>query len=706
MHFIVMRVLKSNHKSMRLRNSILSKHTKLASVYNKKYNEQYSNKQNTKSSYNSKYVYSAMLALSLFGLTSGLDFVSKRTRINTQSWGVIGYVGQDPIAESIVLDGIQILQYRGYDSWGICTVNDDGNFVIHKKASIKGEGGDCIQNILRLAEGKHNHKIGLGHTRWATHGGKTDQNAHPHFDLTEQLVVVHNGMIENYTEIRDELNKKGIKQKSETDTELIALYTKYLIDSKNLTTEEAFRECWASIQGSNCCLLMDRKQPDRIFAAKSAGSLLIGIGEKGFVISSQVSAFQQYTRNYVQVPNNEVCIITKDEIIKKGKQISKSDIKTLRREIIDKVPKPGYKWFLEQEIWEQPEAVSKTLNYGGRIAANNRVKLGGLDSREDDLKAIDNLVIGAWGTSLHAGMYGALMLRKFQCFNSITPVTASDITADYFAPKNTGLLSITQSGETEDLKKVIRIAQPMNRLWFNIVNEVESEIARMTELGIFLNSGREVSVASTKAFTCQCIAMCLVTAWFAEKKSPNKMVFERIELIENLKLFVMKLQCILNDLRFEIKDLAQEIKDKNYMVVLGKGLCEPIAREAALKIKEVTYIHWDAYSSGEFKHGPISLIEEGKKWIGVVYLLDDENFEYNKSMIEQLNARGAYTIVITDCRYKLSDDLADKFIKIPSWGDLTPVLGIIPMQLLTLYIAQMRGNDVDQPRNLAKTVTV
>lgn len=557
-----------------------------------------------------------------------------------------------------------------------------------------------------MAEGHHDHNIGIGHTRWATHGNKTDLNAHPHFDLTERFAVVHNGMIDNFLEIRQVLKDAGIEQKTQTDTELIALYTKYIQDNEGLSTEEAFRKCFLSLEGSNCCLLIDKEQPDRIFAAKNAGSLLIGISDKGFVLSSQVAAFQQFTRRYVQVPNNQVVVVTKEEIIRQDKVLDKEDIRTLKREIIDKKPKPGFKWFFEQEVFEQPEAISKTLNFGGRIAANNRVKLGGLESREDDLKSIDNLIIAACGTSLYSGMYAALLMRKFQCFQSIVPYTASDITEDYLYPRNTGVLSITQSGETEDLKKLIRLAQKQGKVCFNVINEVESEIARMTELGVFLNAGREVSVASTKAFLCQTVALCLVTAWFAEKKHPNKFVLERIELLENLKVFCMKVQETLHENRFEIEDLAKEIKDREYMAVLGKGLCEPIAKEAALKIKEVTYMHAEGYSSGEFKHGPLALIEEDKKTLAVIYVLDNEDFDFNMSTLEQLKAKQAYTIVITDCKNKIADDLADKFIRIPSCGDLTPLLGIIPMQLLTLHIAQLRGNDVDQPRNLAKTVTV
>mmetsp|Transcript_40083 Transcript_40083/g.45976 ORF Transcript_40083/g.45976 Transcript_40083/m.45976 type:complete len:266 (-) Transcript_40083:886-1683(-) len=264
-----------------------------------------------------------------------------------------------------------------------------------------------------MAEGKHNHTVGIGHTRWATHGNKTDINAHPHYDLSERFAVVHNGMIENYLEIKALLKQKGIEPISQTDTELIALYTKYLVDSEGLSTEEAFRKCFRSIEGSNCFLLLDKNEPDKIFAAKSAGSLLIGIGEKGFVISSQVAAFQQYTRRYVQVPNGEVVVITREEIIRQDKVLDKNDIRMLRKEIIDKKPKPGYRWFFEQEIFEQPEAISKALNFGARISGNDRIKLGGFEGREDDLKAIENLVIAACGTSLYAGMYGALLMRKF-----------------------------------------------------------------------------------------------------------------------------------------------------------------------------------------------------------------------------------------------------------------------------------------------------
>lgn len=362
-----------------------------------------------------------------------------------------------------------------------------------------------------MAEGQHDHHIGIGHTRWATHGNKTDLNAHPHYDHSERFAVVHNGMIENFLEIKQTLSEAGIEQKSQTDTELIALYTSYLVESEGLSTEDAFRKCFAALEGSNCCLLIDKTQPDRIFAAKNAGSLLIGISDKGFVLSSQVAAFQQFTRRYVQVPNNEVVVVTKEEIIRKDKVLDKNDIRTLKREIIDKKPKPGFKWFFEQEIYEQPEAISRTLNFGGRIASNNRIKLGGLDIKEDELRSIDNLVIGACGTSLYSGCYASLLMKKFQVFQSVVPQTASDITEDYLYPRNTGVLSITQSGETEDLKKLIRLAQKKGIPCFNVINEVESEIARMTELGVFLNAGREVSVASTKAFLCQAIALVLVT---------------------------------------------------------------------------------------------------------------------------------------------------------------------------------------------------
>ena len=513
-------------------------------------------------------------------------------------------------------------------------------------------------------------------------------------------------MVENFVELRDLLKENKIEPKSETDTEIIALYTKFLHDSKGLSTEEAFRECFATLEGSNCCLLIDKSDPNKLYAAKNSGSLLIGIGDKGFVISSQVAAFQSYTRRYIQVPNNEVICITKEEIIHRDKIIDKERIRTLKKEIVDKKPKPGYNWFFEQEIFEQAEAISRTLNYGARISSNNRVKLGGLETKEDDLKSIDNLIIGACGTSLYAGCYAAVLMRKFHVFESITPQTASDISQEYLYPRNTGVLSITQSGETEDLKKLIRLAQKKGIICFNVINEVESEIARMTELGVFINAGREVSVASTKGFMCQVIALCLVTMWFSEKKFPNKYVLERIELLQNLKIFCMKVQECLNENRFEIEEIAKEVRNKEYMAVLGKGLCEPIAKEAALKIKEITYMHAEGYSSGEFKHGPLALIEEDKKTVGVIYILDDDNFEFNMSTLEQLKAKQAYTIVITDCKHKIRDDAADRFVKIPHCGDLTPLLGIIPMQLLTLHIAQMRGNDVDQPRNLAKTVTV
>ena len=291
----------------------------------------FNNQRNHKYNPNMLY-YPAALAMMTF--LGGYELYKKRSQ--TECCGIIGYIGEEKQAEKIILEGIQILQYRGYDSWGICTIDENGEFVIDKKASSSAQGGDCIQNVIESASGRHKNYIGIGHTRWATHGGKTDLNSHPHTDLSGQFSVVHNGMVENVIEIKDILKENGIIPKSETDTEIIALYTKFLQDTEGLSTEEAFGKWFAHIEGSNCCLLIDKAQPEKLFAAKNSGSLLIGIGDKGFVISSAVPAFQSYTNTYVQVPNNEVVCVTREEIMKKDSIIDKDKIKTLRKEIVDK----------------------------------------------------------------------------------------------------------------------------------------------------------------------------------------------------------------------------------------------------------------------------------------------------------------------------------------------------------------------------------
>lgn len=541
------------------------------------------------------YKFYSSLGLSLFGIY-GVNKISKQNVENAECWGIIGYVGKTKNSEIIILEGIDFLKYRGYDSAGIWTINEEGKFIIDKKAST--EGGDCIKKLFEEAKGKHNGYIGIGHTRWATHGGKTDINSHPHLDLSKTLWICHNGMVENYLEIKTKLEQQGIHPISETDTELIVLNVKFLKDTELLSTEDAFRKWMSEIEGSNCVLLLDKEQPDKIFAYKNAGSLMIGIFDDGFIVSSQAKAFQEYAKSYQNIENDQVYVISPTEIQCKGGSGS-DEIKVLKHSKINKNPNHPFRTFYEEEVFSQSETAEQTLKFGGRIPDELHVKLGGLDSMHDELIEIDNLIISAMGTSLYAGMFGEGLMMQFWCFDSVRAIESTSITENYFRAKNQALLAISQSGETIDVKQTITLAQDKGKLAFAIVNEVESVIARQTKLGVFLNCGHETSVASTKAFTSQCLWMGLLTAWFAQNKFPDLFVEERKKLIRNLQDFSSWVQEIFDNTVESIKNLASKLHNKSYMAILGKGLWYPIALESALKIKEITYMPAEGYSSGK-----------------------------------------------------------------------------------------------------------
>lgn len=623
-----------------------------------------------------------------------------------EACGIIGYLGSEKIAGGILSEGIQILQARGYDSAGIVTY-DGEKLIITKKASQSQGGGDCIESVVREAEGKHSHHLGIAHTRWATHGEKTVNNAHPHFDQDYRIACIHNGMILNYTELTQFLKSKGIEKRSETDSEIIPLLTRYFIDQENLSVVQAFEKVVQMVDGSNSMVLMDKETPDKLYIAKNAGAMYVGLLEKGFIVASDVACFQNHTSEYFDVEERRVVTLQVNEDGSTSYDQRKEVSKIEHFEPVELKPQPGYSSFLEQEIFEQAEAVARTLNYGARITSRNDPKLGGLDSHQLELKGIDNLVIAACGTSHHAGLFGSYLMRELETFNTVQNFIGSEIKPEMFPQNNPGLMSISQSGETADLKFAIKEAQTKGIKCFNIVNKVESNIAKMTQCGVFINAGRENSVASTKAFTCQVISLALVALWFAEKKNPSHKVLERVELMESIKLFSMKVQLALRTLPKQCQDVARALEKKESMVICGRGLGEIIAKEGALKIQEISYISALAYPSGEFKHGPMALLSPTPDKTPVATIvLDDEFFEANIQTLEQMKGKNAMNIVITDCASKIDKSLYEHVIEIPSCGTLTALLAVIPFQFLTLYLGLNKGNKVDKPQNIAKEQTV
>lgn len=532
--------------------------------------------------------------------------------------GIVAYVGKDrnDSAVKYLLEGLTILQNRGYDSCGVSTINAKQELVTTKFASA-GSTSDSIKLLAEAAPSVHQgNPIGIAHTRWATHGAKTDANAHPHLDNKNRIALVHNGTIENASELRQELLDKGYKFKSETDSEVIAVLIGQYLD-EGLETQDAVNKALARLHGTWGLCILDVKNPGRIIAARNGSPLVVGIAEGRMFLASEFSSFGRYTNQYIPLRDGEVAIVEADGVsLDKSRQESAP-----KGEDILLTPAPYPHWTI-REINEQPEAISRALNYGGRINRGGIVKLGGLQANEENLKSIQHLVIAACGTSLFASQYGAAVMRYLNSFESVQTVDAAELIPDSFPVEAGGLLVVSQSGETKDVHRAVVMAAESNLPRFSVINSVGSLIARTTKCGVYINAGREHAVASTKAFVTQVVVMCLIAGWFAQiRKRPEskQRIDEVLDALHKLPLYCgMTLKN--ND---NIGAIAAKIKDAEHIFVLGRGFAEPIAREAALKIKEITYIHAEGYAGGALKHGPFALIEKGTPIILVIP--DDKN---------------------------------------------------------------------------------
>lgn len=604
--------------------------------------------------------------------------------------GIIGFVG-DEDAVNYITDGLTILENRGYDSAGLATVSPNGELVLTKFAS--GDAGDAIEH-LKQAAGRHvGHRLGIGHTRWATHGAKTDANAHPHLDSKKRVAVVHNGVITNYAILKDELQAQGIVFASQTDTEVIAQLIGTALD-RGLELTEAVRGTLQKIEGTWGLAIVSPLLPDGIIVAKNGSPIVIGVAEGKAFVASEPVAFGASTRDFIALDNGEIAIVRAN---REGLDLTR--LEKAAEETVAVSPAPYPHWTIK-EILEQPEAVRRTLNHGARIKSDVEVKLGGLETRASELVDIKHLVIAACGTSFHAGMYAAQSMRSLHAFETVQVVDASELTPQHFPSHGAGLLVISQSGETKDVHRAVILAQTLDVPVFSVVNAVGSLIARTTQCGVYLNAGRERAVASTKAFVTQVTALELIAIWFAEQR--NIEVAKRRQLIDELRRLPTNLEASLK-LRERCQEVAKTLLEAQHMFVLGKGYGEAIAREGALKIKEITYLHAEGYPGGALKHGPFALIESGTPVLLVI--LDDEHADHMRTAAEEVRARGARTIVITD-HASLVNHVADDIIEIPKDGTLAGLLATIPMQLVAYELATMKGINPDKPRNLAKAVTV
>uniref|UniRef100_A0A6A7G1D0 Glutamine--fructose-6-phosphate aminotransferase [isomerizing] n=1 Tax=Hirondellea gigas TaxID=1518452 RepID=A0A6A7G1D0_9CRUS len=630
----------------------------------------------------------------VFSLPALGGFLYDRRRAS--ACGIVGFVGPDS-AVDYLLEGMQILLNRGYDSTGISTlhVGSDSKISLRTTKFASRDTSSDSYDLLN-AEAPDAHRgdtVGIGHSRWATHGAKVDRNSHPHCDWKDRVALVHNGTIENSKELKKELMGYGIPFSSDTDTEVIVQLIGYYLD-QGMEIMDAFAKTLTRLQGTYGLAIIHKDSPGQIIAVRHGSPLIVGIGDGRMWVASEHSAFGRYTKQYVSLRDNEIAVITTDGIsIKTEGRISQAP-----DEVIELSPDPYPTWTIK-EIMEQPAAVSRALKYGSRLSGDHTVILGGLDSEKESLLAIKHLVLGACGTSKFASEYGTRLMRSLEAFDSVQTVDAAEFVYETFPRVDSGLLVVSQSGETRDVIRAVALAQDRDLFVFSVINAIGSLIARTTNCGVYVHAGREHAVASTKAFITQVTCLALIASWFAQNRgSTTARRAELISALHHLPTYTgMTLQC-----RDQCKEIAESLVDTEHIFVLGKGFGEPIAFEGALKIKEITYIHAEGYSGGALKHGPFALIEEGTPIIMLV--LDDRHAQLMRTSCEEVRARGARVIAITD-NPKLVEGIADTCIQIPSNGPLTALLGVIPLQLIAYELAILRGINPDKPKNLAKAVT-
>lgn len=608
--------------------------------------------------------------------------------------GIIGYVGNRE-AKDVVLGGLKRMEYRGYDSAGIATLNSG----LHV-SKCKGKVIDLKKIITNNQEGS----IGIGHTRWATHGEPNDVNSHPHTSSSGKLAIVHNGIIENYSSLKKVLEGEGYEFYSDTDTEVAAKLIESILDSRpDLELEKAVQIALGQITGAYGFAMLHADYPDRIIVARKGSPLLIGIGEDEMLIASDASAVAEYTDKVVYLDEGELAVITQNTY----RVLDSNDV-ALDKEVhelamnLEEIEKGGFPFFMMKEIFEQPKTISDCLR--GRInIEEGEVKLGGLEGVEDHLLNAKRIVIAACGTSWHSGLVGEYLIESL-VRRSVEVEYASEFRyKDPLIGEGDVLIVISQSGETADTLAAMRTAKANGAMVIGIVNVVGSTIARETDAGVYLHTGPEIGVASTKAFTGQVTVLILIALLMARKN--GELSKERVsELLKELSNIPSKIQKIL-DKSDELEKIASLFTYAPNFLYLGRTVSFPVALEGALKLKEISYSHAEGYPAAEMKHGPIALIDEMMPV--VVIAATDHTNDKMVSNIEEVKARKGRIISITS---EANDDvrnLAEFNFSIPTTEDvLSPLLSVIPLQLLSYYIAVNRGLDVDQPRNLAKSVTV
>lgn len=608
--------------------------------------------------------------------------------------GIVAYIGQRP-AYPVIVKGLKRLEYRGYDSAGIALLNE--NLNIYKK---QGK----VAQLEEFTIGKDlSGTIGIGHTRWATHGEPCDKNAHPHRSSNGKLAMIHNGIIENYTQLKGELLKKGYEFESDTDTEVLLKFIEDIQKNNQCPLEEAVRIALKRVVGAYVIILLDKDNPDTLIAARKGSPLVIGIGKGEHFLASDASPIIEYTKEVVYVNDYELAIVKADELILKnlGNEKVTPFIQKLDMELAA-IEKGGYDHFMLKEINEQPNTIHDCLR--GRLDVQNfNIRMAGIDKNIDKLINAPRIIIVACGTSWHAGLVAEYIIEDL-CRIPVEVEYASEFR--YRNPvihSGDVIIAISQSGETADTMVAIEKAKEQGAVILGIVNQVGSSIARISDAGAYTHAGPEIGVASTKAFTAQLAVLTMVAMKIAESKGTlNSDKFKH--LIQELNAIPEKVPAILAKSN-ELKVLAEKYKDARDFLFLGRGLNFPVALEGALKLKEISYIHAEGYPAAEMKHGPIALVDEN---LPVVFVATkDTYYEKIVSNIQEIKARKGKVIAIVSEGDDVITKMVDDYFEVPEADEtVAPMLSVIPLQLLAYYVGVAKGLDVDKPRNLAKSVTV
>ncbi len=608
--------------------------------------------------------------------------------------GIIGYIGSNP-AREIIINGLKRLEYRGYDSAGMALVN--GETKIFKCA---GRVKDLEELVSKTS---FNGTMGMGHTRWATHGEPNELNAHPQVSAKGNFVVVHNGIIENYSTLKKHLQSRGVKFTSQTDTEVLANLIEHMYLEGDLTAEQAITLALNRVEGAYGLVIICTKEPDRLFAAKKGSPLVIGVGEGENFIASDATPIVEYTQRVIYLNDDDIAIIKKDELILKTIRTEsiQPEVKELELKI-GEIDKEGFAHFMLKEIFEQPRAIHDTFR-GRMLPDNSGVMLGGLHKYIELISQSERIIIIACGTSWHAGLLGEYLFEEYTRIPVEVEYASEFRYRNPIINKGDVVIAISQSGETADTLAAVKLAREKGAKVFGICNVVGSSIPRETDAGVYTHAGPEIGVASTKAFTSQITVLAMMAFIIGHKKGTLSDSAYKT-LIRELASIPSKIEKAL-EVNDQALELAGRFQNTLNALYLGRGYLFPVALEGALKLKEISYIHAEGYPAAEMKHGPIALIDENMPII--VVATKDDTYEKIISNIQEIKARKGKVIAIVTEGDEIIRKMADFVLEVPeTLPAFSGLLAVIPLQLLSYHIAVLRGCNVDQPRNLAKSVTV